>query len=337
MKEPIQTTSILIQSLCVPCYNRCRYCLLSWNGKTEGADWEHSAALAERYISELKTDRPQTNCSFAFGYSMEHPNLRDAIRTLRRMGSPMADFLQCDGMKMRDETQCGDLMRMLREEGIKQLNFTVYGLADYHDRFAAREGDYDLLMRMMKAAGKNGIPFSTGIPLTRENIKDIDELAGILKKAGCEKVFLFIPHGEGRGKKLNRIRLRERDLSILSSEASALLNRDLFRAEADWLQEKEPARETNRLIIISLRPDNIEDYRARGAQAVVKEIEKLDEEYYSAFPSFGELAEEYGDFKGEQLYRIRDLYHHYRTRYALDHRIRVYDVTDERQSGSRRH
>lgn len=112
----------------------------------------------------------------------------------------MADLLQCDGMALRDEMQCRELMQMLKEEGVKVLNFTVYGMRDYHDRFAGRKGDFDLLLRMMGASCDAGIPFSTGIPITKENIQSIDELVNVLKKNGNHKISLFIPHGEGRGK-----------------------------------------------------------------------------------------------------------------------------------------
>ena len=89
--KAIQTQSIMIQNLCVPCFNRCRYCLLSWDGKPVGTAWERGAVLAERYISELRAARPGVNVSYVFGYSMEHPELRKAIQTLRRLGSPTAD------------------------------------------------------------------------------------------------------------------------------------------------------------------------------------------------------------------------------------------------------
>ncbi|MBQ9467885.1 MAG: hypothetical protein IJU52_02635 [Clostridia bacterium] len=94
--------------------------------------------------------------------------------------------------------------------------------------------------------------------------------------------------------------------------------------------------EQQRMILISLRPDNIGRYEKQGALSVLRETEALDDNYYAAFPAFRELAAEYGDPHGGRLYGIRDLYHHYRMRYAEDHGIRVYDVTDERQSGSRR-
>ena len=331
----IQTRSIMIQNLCVPCFNRCRYCLLSWDGKTVGTEWKRSTALAERFIKEIKEARPQVNISFTYGYSMEHPDLINAVQTLRRLGSPMADFLQCDGMAMRDEEQCRELMKTLKEAGVRSLNFTVYGLAEYHDRFAGRHGDFDLLIRMMRTAHASELPFSSGIPITKENIQETDELISLLKAVGNSKITLFIPHEEGRGKSLNPIRIQRQDLSVLSPDVLQLLNRDLYRTESEWLKHPE-LQETNRSIIISFRADNIDNYENRNAMSVVEEIEALDEKYYSAFPDFYELAGEYGDRNGESVYRFRDLYHHYRSLYASDHKLDIYDVTDERQSGSRR-
>ena len=333
----IQTKSIMIQNLCVPCHNHCRYCLLSWDGNAVGTEWERSVQLAERYMNELKEARPDADISFTFGYSMEHPNLKEAIQTLKRLGSPMAEFLQCDGMAMRDEDQCRDLMQMLKEEGIKSLNFTAYGLRDYHDRFAGRKGDFDLLLRMMNASCEAGIPFTTGVPITKENIQTIDELVTILKEAGNRKISLFVPHEEGRGKSLNQVRLEQEDLSALSPGSLSLLNRNVYRPESEWLSEPAPVQESNRLIIISLRADNIDNYESSSALSVVKEIETLDEAYYSAFRSFDELAKRYGDPQGSSFYRIRDLYYHYRLLFAADHRLNIDDVTDERMSGSRRY
>ena len=332
----MRTTSVLIHSLCVPCYNHCRYCLLSWNGKAVGADWDRSVALAERFMDELRDQQPEIRSGFSFGYSMEHPDLKGAIRTLHRLGGPTADFLQCDGMKMRNDTECIELMGMLRDEGIKRLNFTLYGLSDYHDRFAGRKGDFELILRMMRAAKASRLPFSAGIPLTSENIHEVDRLVGVLQDHGSEKVFLTIPHEEGRGKLLRDVRLSMQGFLELSAETQKLLNATLYRTEGDWLRDPEPICDTQRMVMIALRADNMDAYESRDVMSIVREIEALDESYYAAFPSFQELAKIYGDPDGEKLYRIRDLYHHYRTQYAQDHDIQVYDVTDERQSGSRR-
>ena len=332
----MKTTSVMIQSLCLPCFNRCRYCLLSWNGVVDGAAWDKSIGIAERFLQELKTALPSVNSYFTIGYSMEHPDLREAIQTLRRLNSPMANFLQCDGMKMRDEVECNELMEMLHDEGIKKLNFTIYGLPDYHDSFARRKGDFNLLIRLMMAARKTDIPFTTGIPLTSENVSQVEELAHLLKHEGCNDISLFIPHEEGRGKDISHIRLSYNEYIQLPETVRPLLNRDIYRPESEWLNEAEPVHEKERLIIVSLRPENIAEYESRSAISVVSEIEKLDEQYYESFPSFCQLAETYGKPDSDRMYRIRDLYHHYRSMYAKDNDLQIYDVTDERQSGSRR-
>ena len=333
----MKTTSVLINSLCVPCADRCRYCMLSWSGKVEGADWDRSVGVAERFLRELREKTPDVRRSFSFGYSMEHPDLINALKTLKRLGSPLAEFLQCDGMKMRDADECRILTDTLASEGVKQLNFTVYGEQGYHDRFAGRKGDFELITRMIKAAKDSGISVSAGVPLTAENAGQADGLVKILGNAGCDSVRLFVPHAEGRGRLLSAVRLTEKDLLRVSEETRKLLNSNVYRAEREWLKEADLFREDKRMILISLRKDNIEEYEKRDAPSVVAELERLDEEYYSSFPDFKSLSCIYGDGNGDKLYSKRDLFAHYRALYAKEHGVSVYDVTDERQSGSRRY
>jgi hypothetical protein len=140
---------------------------------------------------------------------MEHPQLREALRFLRRIGSPEAEYLQCDGLAMRGEAQCAAFSEMLVEEGVKHLNFTFFGLSEYHDRFAGRQGDFELLLRQMRAAKDAGLAVSAGIALTAENAPQADALVALLHDAGCEAISLFVPHGEGRGALLDAVRLTE--------------------------------------------------------------------------------------------------------------------------------
>ena len=188
----MRTTSIMVQNLCVPCSCRCRYCLLSWDGRPVGISWDKGASFAQRFINEVRHSHPEIHISFTFGYSMDHPRLREAITFLKEIGSPQAQFLQCDGMRMRNEAECDDLMRVLKEEGVQDLNFTFYGQKEYHDRFASRKGDYDLLMRMIRAALSHGLQVSAGIPLTAENISQADVLTKKKKKHGVEKITMFV-------------------------------------------------------------------------------------------------------------------------------------------------
>ena len=332
----MKTESVLLNNLCVPCACRCRYCLLSWDGKTVGVPWERGNTFAVKFKEELKRSRPELQFGYSFGYSMEHPRLRDALRFLRSIGSPQAEYLQCDGMRMRDDGECRVLTEMLKDEGVKHLNFTVYGDKDYHDRFAARRGDFELVLRMMSAAERAGLKVSAGIPITKENIVSVNGLTVLIKKQiPSSELFLFIPHEEGRGKTLSSARLTEDDLLLIDKSIPARFNRTLFRPEREWLSGKY-IEETKRQLIISLSADNIERYVAMTAEEIVSEVEALDDAYYAAFPSFYELAKLFGDPDGGKLYRQRDLFYHYRRQYAEEHGVNVYDVTDERQSGTRR-
>lgn len=333
----LQTESLLIQTLCVPCGCRCRYCLLSCDGRAEGADWDRSAALARRYRERLRRSRPSLQVSFAFGSCMEHPDIPGALAVLRELGSPQAEFWQCDGMRLRSEAECRALAELLAREGVKKLNFTLYGLEDYHDCFAGRAGDFRGNLRLMEAAGRAGLAVSCGVPLTLESVPQVEALAFLLQSCGlCGKLFFFVPHEEGRGKNLSAIRVTAEALATLPAELAGLLNRRLYRTEGEWIRERAFVPETRRSLLLSLRVEDISRWEAMEPEAAVEELEALDEAYYAAFPPLEALAERYGDPHSDRLYRQRDLFHHYRRLYAAAFGGAPYDVTDERRSGSRR-
>ena len=232
----MKTEQVMLQTLCVPCACRCRYCLLCWDGKTVGASWDAGRRSALRMKEWMRLNRPDVLFHFSFGYSMEHPDLRGALRFLRGIGSPQAEYLQCDGMRIRDEKECQDLVSLLAEEGVRHLNFTFYGLQEYQDRFAGRREDFACMLRLARTAGKAGLQVSAGIPLTWESAPQADRLIDILRmQAGVPKIFLFVPHEEGRGIALQDIRFSLADEALLSEEARSLLNRGIFRPESEWI------------------------------------------------------------------------------------------------------
>lgn len=327
----MKTISIMIQSLCVPCFNHCRHCLLQWDGKVHGVSWKRAEAFTERFQREVNDLRS----ALYFGCSMDHPDMREALRFLRRTGSPAASFLQCDGMRMRNEAECAQWVNMVKEEGVTDLNFTVYGQEAYHDAFAERSEDHAYLLRLMKTGIKAGLHCSAGILLTKENVTMIDAVIKELREIGCSDMRLFLPHEEGRGKYLQDVRIEKADLQKLSPFAQSLLNQEIYRTEAEWVKDPGPE-ETVRTLLVSLTPETIDHYEAITGYQLICELEELDDAYYASYPSFASLCAQYGDTKGMCLYSRRDLFYHYRRMYAAEHDIRVYDVTDERHSGSRR-
>ena len=184
----MKTVSINVMNLCVSCENRCRYCLLSYDGKTHGVDYQRSEAYAKRFYEWLRTNRPDLSFLFGFGYSMEHPDLLRAIDFCRSIGSATGEFLQFDGMKFRTDEELEELLLQLKEHGIKLIDLTFYGTESYHDRFAARNGDYQLMMRTLAKANKVGLDVTVSIPITHENANQLDTLIAQLQQYRTNRI-----------------------------------------------------------------------------------------------------------------------------------------------------
>lgn len=331
----MKTVSINVMNLCVPCENRCRYCLLSYDGNVNGVDYTRSKDYAQRFYEWLRKNCPELSFLFGFGYSMEHPNLLDAIDFCQSTGSATGEFLQFDGMTFRTDEELEILLRQLKEHGIKLIDLTFYGTEEYHDRFAARRGDYRLMMHTLAMANRVGVDVTASIPITHENVDQIDDLTAQLNHYHTQRIACFIPHGEGRGRLLEPVRFSAEDYCKLSEDVRRRINWNRFKTESDWLHSGFPVTE-NRVLTVTLRPDNVELFERLSFEETIAYLEKLDNDYYAAIPTVEELAEIYGDPNGNCYYSARDLYLNYQRRYIADHSIQVYDMNDERHCFSRR-
>lgn len=268
---------------------------------------------------------------------MDHPRLFETIDFLQSIGSVTGEFLQLDGLRSRNTEEITQWMSGLKAHRVKKVNFTFYGLEDYHDRFAARQGDFDYLSSLARSAIEHELEVSAGIPLNSENSESIDALIEHLQDLGISQVFLFVPHEEGRGIHLQSIRFSEENYMQLGKNARRLFNRNRFKTEGEWVRTGAFMPVENRMLLISLTPDNIENFEEMSFAEAIRYIEELDDEYYRQIPTIENLARHYGDPDGKQFYGQRDLYRHYQKIYIRDHQLEIVDVTDERFCGSRRY
>lgn len=331
----MKTSSVFVQSLCVPCSNRCRHCLLSWDGKLPGAEFEQSRAYAERMHRWLKANRPELSFGFYFGYSMDHPKLTEAIDFMNSIGSPGGSFLQMDGLEFKSACELRSFLCRIKEHGVKLIDLTFYGTREYHDRFAARIGDFDYLFEILRTANEIGLDCEIGIALTAESAPLIDELIVLLEKHHFEKLFCFIPHNEGRGRFLNSIRLSKSDFEKLSEKAKRYLNLAKYKTEKEWLAvPPKPAKK--RMVTISLTKENIEQFEQMSFDDAIAYVEELDNRFHLAVENFEALAALYGDKNGERFFSAYDLELYYQQRYIKENSLEIYDIHDERQCFARR-
>lgn len=332
----VETVSVNVCNLCVPCCCRCRYCLLSWDGNIRGVDYDRSAAYAGRFYEWLKENRPDLGFAFYWGYSMEHPKLLETVDFLREIGSPGGKFLQFDGMKFRNDHEIRQLLRDLKARGTELIDLTFYGTEAYHDRFAARQGDFHYLMRILKAADEVGLSVNAGLALNHENARQAGELLNMLQMHRLNHVFAFVPHGEGRGASLEPIRFRQEDYDVLHESVKAVFNRRKFRPEGEWVREGKFSTAQKRVLTVGLTPENVEFFENMDFADTIAYLEKLDEDYYSAIPALSELAEMYGNPGEERFYSERDLYLKFQRRYIRDQKLNLHDMNDELGCFSRR-
>ena len=329
------TKSINVQNLCVPCYNFCKYCLLSWDGKTIGIDYKRSLNYAKNFYDWLKKNKPDIKFSYSFGYSMEHPDLFNAINFMQKTNSPGGEFLQFDGMKKRNNTELKNFLFQLKSAGIKLINLTFYGNETFHDKFANRQGDYALMLNTFNIALEIGLEVEIGIPVLKENLLQLDELIDVFANKSSN-LFLFTPHSGGRGKNLLEQKISLNDYNSMSEKAKKYLNRNNNKTPYEWLSNP-PAEVKYRTLQLSLLPSNIVQLENTPFEEVLSYLEQIDNDYYSVIPSFNELLKIYCDNNDLRLYTKKDLYRIYRSKFIDENKLKILDVTDERYSGSFRY
>ena len=71
------------------------------------------------------------------------------------------------------ESELERLMEARKATGITSIGLTFYGLRDFHDRWAGRNGDWDLIMMAARVSAELGLHRQETIFLSKDNIGDI--------------------------------------------------------------------------------------------------------------------------------------------------------------------
>ena len=323
--DRIKTVSLSIENLCVPCHCRCRHCLLGYDGAAAGAGYRRGKNLAWRIALESPV-----KFHYYIGFCMDTPELLDYISFCREIDSPGGRFLRMNGFAGRSREEMEALMGQIRDAGTELIDLTFYGLPDYHDSFAGRAGDFELLLNMLKAANAVQLPAHISAPITEENAGQLEGLFHLLSEYKTDGIDLHLPHAKGRGWLLESKRLRNSTLEQLPNSVRAHMPKIRTRTEALWLHEGVFPEPEERHLTLSLSPENIDRFEGTSAHDMIRELEALDDAFYAAVPPAAELAGLYGDPTGDRLFRYRDLVLLWTKKYVREHHIALHDMTDER-------
>lgn len=333
----MKTTEVYVANLCVPCNAHCRYCLLSWDGRVKGIEYERGKNFVRGFYKWLKDNKPDLDFNTYQGYCMDYKELQDAIRFARETGSVGSEFLQFNGMKLRSDVEIEELIKMVKSEGVKLIDLTFYGIGEYHDKFAGRSGDFDLNMSILNAALKNGLKVKVGLPVTQENMEQVDELIDEMEKYELDSISVWLPHDLGRGKTLAGIRMTKKDYEVLPDHVKKYMNMKKYKTPAEWKAAAKDIRPQSRVLNLGLTKDNIDRLEHMTYEEIYHSLEKMDDEYYKVVPTFQELLDLYCDDTSGKLYRTDDLYRQYQERYKREKKLDIYDMNDQRQTFSIRY
>jgi len=325
----MQTRSLGILNLLAPCHCRCKYCFLCAEGKSSGVPYLRGEALARRIHEAL----PALLLSYTCGYCYDYPELPRNIVFNQKLGFPGAPYLQVNGIALRDDDTLYAWLEELREAGAASVDATFYGLAAAHDAFAARSGDFDYLLRILRIAQSLGYETQCTFPLTEENKYELSPLLTLLESKDFARCFGFLPDHRGRGAMLENIRLTRSSLEALDARVRACVNLSRYKTETEWLRTGIPA-PARRILRLALTQENISYWEFLSPTRILAELEALDDAYRAVLPSMEFLANYYGDPKNERLYQGRDLRWKWHSLWLREHSVNIYDVSDESKTGS---
>jgi sulfatase maturation enzyme AslB (radical SAM superfamily) len=331
MDRSISTKSIHISNMCVPCFCHCKYCLLSYEYILEGIDYHKGMEYAKRFQNWLLSKYPEVSFMYYFGYSMETPFLIDSFEELIGLNSPITSFMQFNGMKKRTRENLVEFLSKLKENGVKLIDLTFYGMETTHDDFAQRKGDFNYLLQTLKCAKEIGLNTEASIAITKSNTLEVDLLVETLESI-TNRIFIFTPHCGGKGSNIILDKISVEDYNNLAPKSKQYFDRFKNKTPNEWVVSNlQKAKE--RVITLSLLPSNIEALESESFDKTYKRLEKMDDDFYTVIPSFEELLNVYVDSNDDRLYTQKDLYAHYRRRYIIDHNLGIKDI-DERYSYS---
>lgn len=170
----MKTISIGIHNPCVPCSCACKYCLLQSCKEAEGIDYYRGKKLAERFIVWAKNKNITPLPFYCISYCAEYPQLLNNISFNKENGFLGANFLQCNGLKIRTLSETDQFIKNIKSAGIENIDTTFFGNPKYHDSFAAREGDYDFMLLLAKRAAALDLNCSPTVVVSRESLSMLD-------------------------------------------------------------------------------------------------------------------------------------------------------------------
>ncbi len=324
----------------VPCSCACRYCFFrSCKKANDGIPYFRGKNMALRFNEWRKEKRMNDFwLCYAISHCADYPELIDNIELNKSFGFIGARYLQINGIGLKNESELTEYLSNVKNAGVTNIDTTFFGLEEYHDKFAGRQGDFKYLINILNIALKIGIVPQITFVILEDNKDQIEDLVSLLQKyVGVNgAIYGFLHDYRGNGENLENVRLTLQSYKALSDKAKRYINISRYKTEEEWLKSNGFSQYTSRNLVLALRPDNIDMLERMTCDEIIEYLVDLDESYYNAIPDIDVLAKLYGDKNCQKLYRQRDLLWKWQKQFIVDNKLQLHDVKDERLCGSMR-
>jgi len=331
---------IMIINHNVPCACACRYCFFRSCKKANAGIPYYRGKKIALCFNEWRKEKKLNDfwLCYAISHCADYPELIDNIVLNKSFGFSGIRYLQINGLKFKNQSELTEYLINAKNAGIISIDTTFYGLEEYHDKFAARKGDFRYLLNILKIALEIGIIPKPTFVILEDNKDQIEDLISLLQKyIGVDgAIHGFLQDYRGNGENLENVRLTLQSYEAMSDKIKQYINISRYKTEEEWLNGNSFSQYTSRNLILALRPDNIDMLETMTCDEIINYLIDLDKRYYNVIPDIDVLAKFYGNKNCQKLYRQRDLLWKWQKQFIADNKLQLHDVTDERLCGSMR-
>lgn len=334
----MENKSLMIINHNTPCSCACKYCFFQSKKTSYGVPYDVGEKIALRFHKWLTSGQlPDLSLSYAISHCADYPELIRNIEFNKKLGFIGFSFLQINGIGLRDADSLKAYLQNVKEAGVTTVDTTFYGLREYHDKFAARKGDFDFLIEIVKNVISLGLTIQPTVVVLEDNKEQLTALFDLLTSLGCTNINGFIQDYRGNGIMLEDVRLTKESYDALPETVRSKTNIPKQKTESEWVTANNFTAPTARNLVLALRPDNIEMLEAMSCEEIIDYLLDIDNRYYSELPDISVLAKQYGDISNTKLYRQRDLWWKWSQAYIRDNKLTLHDITDQRNCGAIRY
>lgn len=288
-----------------PCAHICRFCQIG-DRAAKRFPLERWRAQVERF----RNWQQQSGADLIIDHGWPGPaynfSLDDYVGLEDWLGERFT-VIPLGGVKMRKPGAMREWLRARQARGLERVHGAFVGLADSHDAWVGRRGNFRFLLDTFRVASDIGMSYSVTLYLTRSTLSFLDALAEAFEALPNPPAYRHVRHFYygGYAAQQEAERLTASDLPRIPPWAMASFREHFdIRTESDWMSEvaREKDLPVDVHLSVELTKDNIGRFEALSCDDIYQDLESRAIADLGKLPSLENLAREFARDESPRLY-----------------------------------